>query len=571
MWKLKSKLKKKFRSSKIDCNSNRVDFDALSFDSESAAQPESEQSDTSAAVNGGYHGRAPVTPGTEPPIGSASSENSSTLNYSCCYNYNFHINYNVHHRLQEHLGPSPNHNHHHHHHHHHEPHHHIHQEDTDGTPYGSTSCMTGLGSESSAEPARRKRHASCPRKVRPMSSDRSLRHSAGSSASSTKVSSEPGFVGTKTLSSGGKSATRCLSTSDLSSYKGSRGGRQRRTDGTEGAVRPRSASQRRPGRAGGVEGADGDYLTLCRKLHAVSLEPEATPTDLTDHDRRILNCMVLKRIKELEQLEEAVLAQQCWEQEKVFRKSLLDQQERNYRKAIRQKRTIEMIEVRNRKQRLARLEQQQIEKIQNEISEKDLRSASLLKNIEIKKGIRECERRSRELKRLEDATVNHEEKVLDRDIWRQSLVETLEERASRAEGLRRRVMDVYRRRLKIDNQLEQKMHAHNLQQTLEQERYKLSLLKERMLVRESRFQKFKDSKKRIFDQLKNRAKTTAALREMVKHSIGPGSTATGSASGTGRPGSVVQRCGSSARSMATVAGSIGGFQPHRLLDVVRIN
>ncbi|XP_058118453.1 uncharacterized protein LOC131285878 [Anopheles ziemanni] len=569
MWKLKNKLKRKFRSSKIDCNSNRVDFDTFSFDSESAAQPESEQSDTSAAINGGYHGRAPVAPRME-ATGSGSSENSSTLNYNCCYNYNFHISYNVHHRLQHHLA-----HHHHHQHSHHNGHsnHHFLPEDTDGTPYESTSCLTGAGSESSAEPTRPKRHAGGQRKVRPMSTDRSMRHSAGSSASSTKVSSEPG-VGTKTFSSGGKSATRCLSTSDLSSYKGSRD-RQRRTGTGDGVVRPRSASQRRPARATGSEGGDGapsgDYLTLCRKLHAVSLQPEAAPTDLTDHDRRILNCMVLKRIKELEQLEEAVLAQQCWEQEKVFRKSLLDQQERNYRKAIRQKRTIEMIEVRNRKQRLARLEQQQIEKIQNEISEKDLRSASLLKNIEIKKGIRECERRSRELKRLEDATVNHEEKVLDRDIWRQSLVETLEERANRAEGLRRRVMDVYRRRLKIDNQLEQKMHAHNLQQTLEQERYKLSLLKERITVRESRFQKFKDSKKRIFDQLKNRAKTTAALRDMVKHSIGPGSTAPGSASGTGRPSSVVQRCGSSARSVATIGGSIGGMQSHRLLDVVQIN
>uniref|UniRef100_A0A182P8F9 Uncharacterized protein n=1 Tax=Anopheles epiroticus TaxID=199890 RepID=A0A182P8F9_9DIPT len=328
-----------------------------------------------------------------------------------------------------------------------------------------------------------------------------------------------------------------------------------------------------------------DYQTICHRLHAVSLRSEApSPSvdpivgraDLPDHDRRILHCMVLKRIKELEQLEESVLAKQCWEQEKLFRKSLLDEQERNYRKAIRQKRTIEMIEVRNRKQRLARLEQQQIEKIQNEINEKDLRSASLLKNIEIKKGIRECERRSRELKRLEDATVNQEEKVLDRDIWRQSLVETLEERATRAEGLRRKVMDVYRRRLKIDNQLERKMHAHNLKQTHEQERYKLSLLKERILVRENRFQKFKDSKKRIFDQLKNRAKTTAALRDMVKHTIGPsGGSAmvTVSASNT-RPGSMQQRCGSSS---ARSTGSVGmmmdsavSSQQHRLLDVVRI-
>uniref|UniRef100_A0A182YA47 Uncharacterized protein n=1 Tax=Anopheles stephensi TaxID=30069 RepID=A0A182YA47_ANOST len=588
MWKLKSKLKRKFRSSKIDCNSNRVDYDVRSFESESPARPASEQSDTSVAVpeGGGYHRHArgccsaPVVGARRGP-GSASSENSSLFSYNCCYNYNFHINYNVHHRLQHHLG-----------HHHHHGNGREGTDDTEGTPFGSTSCMTGLGSESSAE---------LPRKTRPVSTEhRSQRTRAGSSASSTKVSSEPDVGNKRLLASENKTATRCLSTSDLSSYKSRSEQRSRQGAGAKKGkpsssggrvLRPRSASQR--GRAesletAGTDSVSADYRTICRRLHAVSLrqetddpsegDPIANRPDLTDHDRRILHCMVLKRIKELEQLEEAVLAKQCWEQEKVFRKSLLDQQERNYRKAIRQKRTIEMIEVRNRKQRLARLEQQQIEKIQNEISEKDLRSASLLKNIEIKKGIRECERRSRELKRLEDATVNQEERGLDRDIWRQSLVETLEERANRAEGLRRKVMDVYRRRLKIDNQLERKMHAHNLKQTLEQERYKLSLLKERILVRESRFQKFKDSKKRIFDQLKTRAKTTAALRDMVRHTIGPGSSATVvtvSASNT-RPGSVVQqqagpRCGSSARSAAGSVATVGpAVVPHRLLDVVRI-
>ncbi|XP_050098667.1 myotubularin-related protein DDB_G0290005 [Anopheles aquasalis] len=565
MWKLKNKLKRKFRSSKVlDCNSNRIDFDALSFDSETVP-PESEQSD--ASVAGHHPGRT-----IERLINSGSStQSSSVANYSCCYNYNLHINYNVHRRL---------HPHHHHHHHHHDPpsdhHYHHHHEDTDGTPFGSTSCMTtGTVSDSSAEPRRPKKptsKGSASRKVRPMSSGAVERPSPGSSASSRKVSSEPDTK-TRTTQPSKMKATRCASTSDLSSYKE----HQERSKEQEapGKVnrrparqRPRSASHRSARVDPNATADHQSNAALCRKLQSVSLDPvNATiggqTTELTDHDRRILHCMVLKRIKELEQLDEAVLAQQCWEQEKLFRRSLLDQQERNYRSAIRQKRSIEQIEIRNRRQRLARLEQQQIERIQNEISEKDIRSASLLKNLEIRKGIRECERRSRELKRLEDATVTHEEKTLDRDIWRQSLVETLEERAGRAEELRRKVLEVYRRRLQIDNQLERKMHAHNLQQTIEQERYRIRELEERILVRESRFQQFKAGRKRIFDQLKNRAQATAALRDMVKASIGPG----GASAHPSRPGSVVQRCGSSARSgTTTTAGT-----PHRLLDVVRIN
>ncbi|XP_058065743.1 apical junction molecule [Anopheles bellator] len=560
MWKLKNKLRRKFRSAKVlDCNSNRVDFDALSFDSETA-QPESEQSDTSGLLQPGPRTANRVA--GRPASGTSSiTHSSSVANNNCCYNYNFHINYNVHQRRLQHA------------------HHHLHHDDTEETAFGSTSCMTGTASDSSAETTRKKQPPAKggSRKVRPMSTGATERRSAESSASwePAKGSSEPDVESEATRT---KTAPRCASTSDLSSYH-----RERKQSERRRSVRPRSAAQRGARRSRvEPEPVEGDLqTTLCRKLQSVALDPTARPsgaasqpTELTDHDRRILHCMVLKRLKELEQLDEAVLAQQCWEQEKVFRRSLLDQQERNYRKAIRQKRTIEQIEIRNRRQRLARLEQQQIERIQNEISEKDIRSASLLKNNEIKKGIRECERRSRELKRLEDATDTHEEKVLDRDIWRQSLEETIEERAGRAEDLRRKVLDVYRRRLQIDNQLERKLHAHNLQQTIEQERYKLSLLRERILVRESRFQQFKDSRKRIFDQLRNRAKTTAALRDLVKHSIGPGSSGappTGSAQPS-RPGSVVQLCGSSGRSGATTGTGAGGaLTPHRLLDVVRIN
>lgn len=312
-------------------------------------------------------------------------------------------------------------------------------------------------------------------------------------------------------------APRCLSTSDLSTYKGS--------------------------------AFSEDCESICSRLNSVKITEmlDQKGANLTDHDRRILHCMVLKRIKEIERLEESVLAKQCWEQEKLYRKTLLDEQERNYKKAIRQKRTIEQIEIRNRKQRLERLEQQQIERIQNEISEKDIRSSSLLKTLVIQKGIKECEKKNRELKRIEDATINQEEKILDKDIWRQSLVDHLEERVQRADVLRHRVLEVNKRRIKIDNQLEKRMHAHNLKQTLEQEKYKLVQLQERIMARESRYEKFKASKKRIFDQLKSRAKTTAALRDMVKHSISP------------------DTCGK----VAIKVGP-GSAHQHRVIDVVQV-
>ncbi|XP_055614089.1 uncharacterized protein LOC129760472 [Uranotaenia lowii] len=488
MLKLKKKLKSKFKSSKIECLPSD-DFSVLSFELDGMGNSPAPPPTASEPSSSSSLSLSPVMPSsprrlisrnvqpserhpTGPSPGCQSGQNSTSMSYSCCYNYNFNINYN--------FSPPP-------------------------PPSCETACdgmnspkwcdeeifeeltrfdsNSQLTSEQSGDQPKKPHYQ---RKVRPMSTDRSKR---STSSMSSKVT-----PGNPRLLKATMKPARCLSTSDLSTYKGSMIGE-----------------------------ANHDMQNICNRLHSSKITEmlDQKGTQLTDHDRRILHCMVLKRIKEIERLEESVVAKQCWEQEKHYRKSLLDQQERNYKKAIKQKRSIEEIEKSQRKQRLARLEQQQIERIQNEICQKDIRSTNLLKTLEIKKGIKECEKKNRELKRIEDATVNQEEKILDKDIWRQSLADHMEERVQRAEEIRHRVLTVYRQRVRIDNQLERNMHAQNLKQTLEQERFKLIQLQERILARESRFQKFKDSKKRIFDQLKNRAKATAALRDMVKLSISP--------------------------------------------------
>ncbi|XP_058835935.1 citron Rho-interacting kinase [Topomyia yanbarensis] len=475
MQKLKKKLKNKFKSSKIECHPD--DFSVLSCgfspDGSPAPPPTApDQSDsTSSSCSVGRPGPRPP-PGSLEDTGNSSNSghHSPSSNYNCCYNYNFSFNYNFspppHQRCTGSHSP-PN-----------------WRDDEICEELSKFDSNSNLVSESSCELTKKSRKG---RKVRPVTTEKSKR-------SNSSMSSKVTPSNARLMRADGIRAPRCLSTSDLSTYKGSV-----------------------------FSEASQDYQNICSRLNSLKVTEilDQKGANLTDHDRRILHCMVLKRIKEIERLEESVVAKECWEQEKIYRKSLLDEQERNYKNTIRQKRNIEQIEIRNRKQRLERLEKQQIEKIQNEITEKGIRSSSLLKTLEIQKGIKECEKKNRELKRLEDTTVNQEEKTLDKDIWRQSLVDHLEERVQRADELRHRVIEVYKRRVKIDNQLEKKMHSNNLKQTLEQERYKLMKLKERILVRESRFQRFKDSKNRIFDQLKNRAKTTAALRDMVKHSITP--------------------------------------------------
>lgn len=240
---------------------------------------------------------------------------------------------------------------------------------------------------------------------------------------------------------------------------------------------------------------------------------------LSDHDKKILDRMSMKNLKEIALVENAMLARKYWESEKSEREKLRNKQHEHYLRLIQQRRQQEQLELFRRKQIIEDKEKVQCEKIQGEIEAKNVRAENILKNIEIEREIGECKRRNREYQRMEAILTNFEESRLDNEIYRETLNERLEERINKADYIRSKNLDVYKVRLQTDNQIHHQIHAANYDQTKRIECHKNEKLREKINERDSKFKKFAEHKRRVVEESQNQAKTSALLRELVRRSF----------------------------------------------------
>ena len=266
-----------------------------------------------------------------------------------------------------------------------------------------------------------------------------------------------------------------------------------------------------------------DFKNVCSRLGSINLSGLLTKqtTNITDHDRKIINCMVMKRLKEIEMKEDAIFMKNFWEQEKLKRENLSKNHYQSYKNVIKQKRKIEKKELRNRRQRLKSIEDDHIETLKNSIETKDMRANSLLRDLEIQKGIRECEKKYKELQKIDTTITNHEEREIEDDMWRYTICGHLDERITKAETVRRKNIDSYRRNLMIENEIERNLHAQKLLQAKQLENFKMKKLQEQIVSREQKYRQFLENKQKQFEQLRGRAQATALLREVVRRSMSP--------------------------------------------------
>lgn len=270
------------------------------------------------------------------------------------------------------------------------------------------------------------------------------------------------------------------------------------------------------------------FQNLCQRFKSTSLNNllPITTSDtvksivhLSDHDKKILDRMSMKNLKEIALVENAMLARKYWESEKSEREKLRNKQHEHYLRLIQQRRQQEQLEFSRRKQTIEDKEKVQCEKIQGAIAAKNVRAKNILKNIEIEREIGECKRRNREYQRMEAILTNYEESRLDNEIYRETLNERLEERINKADNIRTKNLDVYKVRLQTDNQIHHQIHAANYDQTKRIEYHKNEKLREKINERDSKFKKFADHKRKAVEESQNQAKTSALLRELVRQSF----------------------------------------------------
>lgn len=316
-----------------------------------------------------------------------------------------------------------------------------------------------------------------------------------------------------------KHSNRSFSTNDLPGFKGSASLKMKK---------PKSKKSTKLCNAMKSE-ATASLQNLCSRFKSSSLSNllPITTTDtvksfvhLSDHDKKILDRMSMKNLKEMALVENSVMARKFWESEKFDREKEKNEQHAKYLKLVNEKRRQEYAELMRRKQLIEEKEKEYCEKVQNDIEVKTIKAENILKNIEMEREMMECRKRQREYQRMEAIQTNCEESKLDEQIWREALNERLEERINKAENIKLKNLDVYRIRVQTDNQIHQQIHAQNYDQAIREEITKREQLRERIKARESKFRKFDEQRQKIVQESKDQAKTSALLRELVRQSFG---------------------------------------------------
>lgn len=270
--------------------------------------------------------------------------------------------------------------------------------------------------------------------------------------------------------------------------------------------------------------------SLCEQLDSIGITGTAiTPritklyTKIPEHDRKILKRMAMKRTEEIAQMEDAFIARKCWDDERTMRNNLINEHSLQYMRKVKEKQKLEAMQTEMRLNELARKEQQSLDEMRRNINVKDERLEQRLRAETMKRESMNRARQLEEMRKYEAAVILQQELQLDEEVRRQECYSNLEHRISRAEEMRNKYLSTRHRRLCMDNELEQTLHAANYDETKRNELVKLEQLKTKIQDRNRKVIRFVEAKQQYLIECRSQARASAELRDIVRNSISPDS------------------------------------------------
>lgn len=265
---------------------------------------------------------------------------------------------------------------------------------------------------------------------------------------------------------------------------------------------------------------------LCVQLDGIGINtitPRITKlyTKIPEHDKKILKRMAMKRTQEIAQMEDAWIARKCWDDERTIRNNLLNEHSLQYMRKVKEKQRLESIQTERRMNDLARKEQQNLDEVRRNINVKEERLEERLRAESVKKEIMNRERQLEEMRKFEAAAIIQQELQLDEEVRKQECYSNLEQRIGRAEEMRNKYLSTRLRRLCMDNELEQNLHAANYDEAKRNELLKLEQLKMKIQERNRKAIRFMEEKQQYLTDSRNQARASAELRDIVRNSISP--------------------------------------------------
>lgn len=267
---------------------------------------------------------------------------------------------------------------------------------------------------------------------------------------------------------------------------------------------------------------------LCDQLDSIGINtitPRITKlyTTIPEHDRKILKRMAMKRTQEIAQMEDAWIARKCWEDERTLRNNLINEHSMQYMRKVKEKQKQETMQTERRMNDLARKEQQNLNEMRRHINAKEERLEQRLRAESMKREILNRERQLEGIRKFEAAVILQQELQLDEEVRKQECYSNLENRINRAEEMRMKYLSTRQRRLCMDNELEQNLHAANYDETRRNELQKLEQLKVKIQERNRKAIRFMEAKEQHLIECRNQARASAELRNIVRSSISPDS------------------------------------------------
>lgn len=266
-----------------------------------------------------------------------------------------------------------------------------------------------------------------------------------------------------------------------------------------------------------------NFRNLCDKFENACITPRFLKlySKVPDHDKKILNRMAIRRIKDSVLAEDTVIAHKFWRQEKAERDQLVHVQNKIYTNVLKSRLQREQQETEDRLAYLDEQDKLYRAGLKKEIEEKYLKVNSRLENLRMVRDMQMCDRRQQEFKKLDTIVSNNYENELDKELKRQETCDRIEEKINQAEKLKTRLINSYRNRVQADNEIARHKHAANYEEVKNVENFRQNRLKQDLFYRDRKFNKFVERKNRLIDASKEQAKTSSELRDIIRNSCTP--------------------------------------------------
>lgn len=268
------------------------------------------------------------------------------------------------------------------------------------------------------------------------------------------------------------------------------------------------------------------FQNLCEQFDSTCLNefrPLVTKLypEISDHDKKILNCMLTKRMDDTIRMEHALLARKCWEREREQRDALVKQQNLEFAETIKDKHEMDKSMRQSRLNALAQQQQCCSTMLKHELSAKRCRSKHRLDKVMYERQVMHTQRQQDRERKQEMNAMSLERQRLNEQIRNGECSAMLEKRITRATLARNHFLNAYRRRLIDENTKQQWIHATNFDEIKQMEKCKMEMLQQRLSDRQHKIDRFESNKMQWTEGQINRARITATLRDIVRKSATP--------------------------------------------------